>query len=137
MMNKKFFYIIFLIGIVNFIFSQNIKATNYSMEGNQPKFPMILYAVSATDNNFKEVRSLGINYVHQYGLTSGSLTKERLGKIQQYLDLAAKYKLKVMVDLDGADRVSNGKMDEIKIIVQKFKNHPAVGYWYLFDEPDN
>ncbi|WLD24700.1 hypothetical protein NU10_04755 [Flavobacterium dauae] len=136
-MNKRFLYIIFLIGIVNLLFSQNIKATNYSMEGNQPKFPMIMYAVPATDNNFKEVRSWGINYVHQYGLTSGALTKEKLEKIKQYLDLATKYKLKVMVDLDGANRIANGKIDEMKVIVQRFKSHPAVGYWYLFDEPDN
>lgn len=136
-MNKKIFYIIFLIGIVNLIFSQNIIATNYLVEGNQSKFPMIMYAVPATDKNFKEVRSWGINYVHQYGLTSGALTKEKLEKIEKYLDLADKYKLKVMVDLDGINRVKDGKIDEIKIIVQKFKNHPAVGFWYLFDEPDN
>lgn len=136
-MNKKIFYIIFLIEIVNLIFPQNIKATNYLEEGNQSKFPMIMYAVSATDKNFKEVRSWGINYVHQYGLTSGALTKEKLEKIEQYLDLADKYKLKVMVDLDGVNRVKDGKIDEIKVIVQKFKDHPAVGYWYLFDEPDN
>ncbi|MGS2764943.1 hypothetical protein [Sinomicrobium sp. M5D2P9] len=136
-MNKKFLYVIFLIGLVYFVLSQNVFAASCSLGYNQSKFPMIMYAVPATDSNFKEVRSWGINYVHQYGLTSGTLTKEKLEKIQKYLDLAAKYKLKVMVDLDGANRVSNGKIDEMKVIVQRFKKHPAVGYWYLFDEPDN
>src|SRR5690554_995477 len=136
-MNKRFFYIIFFIAILNLIFPLNIKAANYLIEEKQSKFPMIMYAVSATDDNFREVSSWGINYVHLYGLTSGVLTNEKLEKIQNYLDLAEKYKLKVMVDLDGGNRVKGGKIEEMKVIVQKFKNHPAVGFWYLFDEPDN
>lgn len=100
------------------------------------KFPMAMYAVPATDDNFEAVRSMGINYVHLYGLTKDPLDEAALARIQQYLDLAEKHQLKVMLDLDGSRRVP-GKLDAMRTVVQRFKNHPALGFWYLFDEPDN
>lgn len=120
-----------LIIIVTFLYSKSMIA----YENNE--FPMIMYAVPASDSNFKEVKSLGINYVHMYALTSGTLTKKKLTEIESYLDLAQKHNLKVLFDLNGLDRVPKGKIDEIEVLVKKFKNHPAIGYWYLFDEPDN
>lgn len=110
---------------------------NSTANGQQKEFPMIMYAVPATDLNFKKVKELGINYVHLYALTSGSIDEKKLAKIKEYLDLAQEYKLKVMLDLDGNNRVINGKISEVETIVRSFKDHPALGYWYLSDEPDN
>ena len=98
---------------------------------------MVMYAVPATDADFEAVRSMGINYVHLYGLTKDPLNEAAFARIQQYLDLAEKHHLKVMFDLDGSRRVPGNQLEEMRVLVQRFKNHPALGIWYLFDEPDN
>ncbi len=100
------------------------------------KFPMAMYAVPATDENFSLVRDMGINYVHIYGLTTLPVNQEALDRIQQYLDLAQKHSLKVMFDLAGLRMVPD-HLEEMRTVVRRFKDHPAVGVWYLYDEPDN
>lgn len=100
------------------------------------KFPLAMYAVPATDENFSRMRDLGINYVHLYGLTSVPVDQEAFDKIQHYLDLAQKYGLKVMFDLNGRKLVPDG-LEEMRTVVRRFKAHPALGFWYLYDEPDN
>jgi hypothetical protein len=100
-------------------------------------FPMVMYATPATDEAFGAVRDMGIDYVHLYGLTKGPLDDAAFARIQHYLDLAQKYHLKVMLDMDGARRVQGNQLDEMRTVVQRYKNHPALGIWYLFDEPDN
>jgi hypothetical protein len=95
-------------------------------------FPMVMYAVPVTDAAFKEVKSWGINYVHSYGM--GMDVK----KDQPFFDLAQKYGLKVAANLDGGRRVGvEGGLDAMRAYVEHFKNHPALGFWYLYDEPDN
>jgi len=91
-----------------------------------------MYAVPPTDAAFKEVKSWGINYVHSYGIGMD------IAKDQQFFDLAQKYDLKVAANLNGGKRVGaeNG-LDAMRAYVEHFKNHPALGFWYLYDEPDN
>ena len=100
-------------------------------------FPMVMYATPASDEAFEAVRAMGIDYVHLYGLTKGPLDEAAFARIQQYLDLAQKYHLKVMLDLDGSRRVPEKQLEEMRTVVQRYKDHPALGIWYLFDEPDN
>lgn len=101
------------------------------------KFPMIMYGVSATERNFENVRAMGIDYVHVYGLAAVPLTDDVFARIDKYLDLADKYNLKVVFDLNGNIRIPKNMLDEMRQIVRKYKNHPAMGMWYLADEPDN
>lgn len=100
-------------------------------------FPMIMYAVPGNDKSFQEVKSLGINYVHLYGLSRNSPSQSGFEKIKNYLDLANKYGLKVMLDLDGNELIKGNNVKKMQDIVEAFKYHPALGYWYLSDEPDN
>src|SRR5690606_20581139 len=100
------------------------------------KFPMAMYAVPASEANFSQMRDMGINYVHLYGLTAVPVNQQSFDKIQQYLDLAQKHGLKVMFDLNGSRLVPDG-LEEMRSVVRRFKDHPAVGFWYLYDEPDN
>lgn len=100
------------------------------------KFPLAMYAVPATEQNFSQMHEMGINYVHVYGLTAVPVNEQSFEKIQQYLDLAQKHGLKVMFDLNGKRLVPDG-LEEMRSVVRRFKTHPAVGFWYLYDEPDN
>jgi len=100
------------------------------------KFPIVMYAVPATDENFSRMRDMGISYVHVYGLTAVPVNQQSFENIQHYLDLAQKYGLKVMFDLNGKRLVPDG-LEEMRSVVRRFKDHPAIGFWYLFDEPDN
>jgi len=129
---QKYFYALIALCVV--AISASAAETQPSSPG---AFPMIMYATPATGEAFEAVRAMGIDYVHLYGLTKGPLDEAAFARIQQYLDLAQKYHLKVMLDLDGSRRVLGNQLDEMRTVVQRFKNHPALGMWYLFDEPDN
>jgi len=104
------------------------------------QFPLIMYAVPATDADFALMKSMGIDYVHVYGMSKGPLDENRLKSIQRYMDLAQKHGMKVMFDLDGHRRVRNADrklaLEETRILARKFKDHPALGFWYLYDEPE-
>lgn len=100
-------------------------------------YPRIMYGVAPSEVNFQTVKEMGVTHVHVYGLTSPPLTVETYDKIDAYLDLAYKHDLKVMFDLNGNTRVANEELEEMKVIVSKYRSHPAVGIWYLSDEPDN
>ncbi len=102
-------------------------------------FPLIMYAVPPNSADFNKVKAMGCNYVHQYGLTSGDYDASKKDKIKKYLDLAYRHGLKVMLDLDGTFRMRTAGdkvFTDFKQVVQDFKNHPALGIWYLFDEPE-
>ena len=106
-------------------------------------FPMVMYSADSqvgsptnpqvgppTDAEFQELKDWGINYVHSYSLGRD------IKKDQQFFDLAQKYHLKVAANLDGKSRVGvEGGLDAMRAYVEHFKNNPALGFWYLYDEP--
>ncbi|MCC7351234.1 MAG: hypothetical protein IT446_11755 [Phycisphaerales bacterium] len=97
---------------------------------------MILIAVPGTDRNFEHAKAIGANYVHLYGLSYDASPKG-MKAMRDYLDLAQKHGLKVMFDLDGHRRMAKPDgLEEMRRIVTAFKNHPALGFWYLADEPE-
>ncbi|MCC7349223.1 MAG: DUF4434 domain-containing protein [Phycisphaerales bacterium] len=100
-------------------------------------YPVILMAVPATDDDFARVKEIGADYVHLYGMSSDA-SQKGMDWMRAYLDMAQKYGLKVMFDLDGQSRMEKGDIgiEEMRRIVTEFKDHPAMGFWYLDDEPD-
>lgn len=101
------------------------------------QYPVILMAVPPTDKDFARAKAIGAEYVHAYGMSADASAKG-MDQMQAYLDLARKHALKVMFDLDGARRFDKGEkgVQEMRQIVNRFKNDPALGFWYLCDEPD-
>jgi hypothetical protein len=95
------------------------------------KFPLGVFA--APTASFPFLESIGINYVHKYGL--GKYIK-KLDQVKLYLDAAQKHHLKVMFHLSGSFwlKQPNG-LKQMQLIVERFKNHPALGFWLLYDEP--
>jgi len=55
--------------------------------------------------------------------------------VRAYLDAAAEAGLDVALQIPG-DFVREGDADSITAWVERFRDHPAVRLWYLFDEPD-
>lgn len=104
------------------------------------RFPLIMYAVSRSESNFAQMKEMGIDYVHVYGMSAGPLDEARLKSIRSYLDLAQKYGLRVMFDLDGSRRVrqadKKAALEETRQLAREFREHPALGFWYLYDEPE-
>ena len=104
------------------------------------QYPLIMFAVPYGEENFALMKSMGIDYVHVYGMSKGPLDEARLDSIQKYLDLAQKHGLKVMFDMDGHRRVRQADkelaLQETRTLAKKFKDHPALGFWYLYDEPE-
>ncbi len=104
------------------------------------QYPLIMFAVPYGEEHFALVKSMGIDYVHVYGMSKGPLSEAKLTSIQQYLDLAQKHGMKVMFDMDGPRRIRQADkelaLQETRTLAQKFKDHPALGFWYLYDEPE-
>ena len=102
---------------------------------NSNEYPIGVYSADpATDKTFAFLKSIGVNYVHTYGM--GHNTEENNIRTQKYLDLAQKHGLKVMVNLMGRIWVKKTDgVEQLRTFVHKFKDHPAVGFWYLYDEP--
>ncbi|MEM7624158.1 MAG: hypothetical protein AAF333_00870 [Planctomycetota bacterium] len=54
---------------------------------------------------------------------------------QQYLDDAAAAGVQVILDV-GWQNVRVGNLTPVETYIRAFADHPALGGWYLFDEPD-
>ncbi len=103
-------------------------------------YPLILYGVPNTDEDFRRTKELGFNHVYSSGngFAGDPANAERMADIQTYLDRAAAHGLKVAFCLDGHRRLQRGELgiEQMQKIVQRFKDHPAIGFWYLYDEPN-
>ena len=95
---------------------------------------LILGSYSAdpqNDETFDRLKKAGFNYVHTYR----SNVPEKCAK---FLELAHKYGIKVMFHLRAKN---NFKHDGDKWLsatmknVERFKDCPALGMWYMWDEP--
>ena len=96
------------------------------------EFPIIFFGMINTDRAFELAKKWGATHVHSYGLGK---SKKR---DQNFFDRAAEYELKVMANLGGRYWIKqNNGVDSMRALVRHFKDHPALGFWYLFDEPDN
>lgn len=91
------------------------------------------YSVRNSDNAFQTMKDLGCTHVHAY---FNPYTEGGLKNLQDQLDLAEKYGLKVMFNLirGGVEKEDDG-IEKIRAVVRRFKDHPALGFWYMFDEP--
>lgn len=76
------------------------------------------------------MKGWGATHVHRYGMGMDAWAD------RAYFDLAEKYDLKVMSDLGGSKRTKEtGGLEAMQAYVESFKDHPALGFWYLYDEP--
>ncbi|NOY79989.1 MAG: hypothetical protein GXP31_03185 [Kiritimatiellaeota bacterium] len=104
------------------------------------EFPIgIFSAGDPTEANFRYVKELGFDYVHRYGLASRD---EKT--VQAYMDMAGKTGLKVMLDISGplrglaAGKISDTRaLAEVGAMLRRWKDHRALGFWYLYDEPND
>ena len=128
-----------LLGLM-FWWSSGARADTSISRLDSERFPLIMYAVPRDESTFARMKEMGIDYVHVYGMSAGPPAEARLESIQSYLDLAQKHGLKVMFDLDGSRRVRQADrqlaLKETRTLARRFKDHPALGFWYLFDEPE-
>lgn len=95
-------------------------------------FPIIIYDVRNSNKAFNIAKKWGATHVHRYGMGIS------VDKDQSFFDRAADHDLKVMSNLRLKRWIDmDGGIDSMRAYVQHFKDHPALGFWYLSDEPDN
>ncbi len=105
----------------------------FSLESDE--FPIGLFSVDHPGAMDRAAR-LGVGYVHTYA-NGASAAPASIAKSRAYLDAAAKRGLKVMFNLNGRRYVGREHgQDEFLTVVNAVKDHPALGFWYLYDEPD-
>lgn len=122
-------YILLIIALCS-LFITNVKAEITSKD-----FPIGVYGADPrTPYTFKFLKSLGINYVQSY--VTGRNTPKNDKTTQKFLDLATEYDFKVMFHLHARiwAHKENG-VEELRKLVRRFKDHPAIGFWHVYDEP--
>ena len=103
-------------------------------------FPVgIFSAGNPTDKNFSYVKDLGFEYIHRY-----SLAGRGEEAVQTYMDMAEKKGLKVMLDVSGPlsilgreEITEKEAVEQFTAMIKRWKNHKALGFWYIFDEPNH
>lgn len=106
-----------------------------SFDLDQGDFILGFYSAdNPNDTNFPLIRHSGINYVHTYGL--GDDDEQSLARAKRFLDLAEKWGMKVMFNLRGQKWVNpEFGVEGMLKMAKNFADHPALGMWYLYDEP--
>lgn len=126
------------------------------------EFPIGMYSVDKV--RIQEMAEAGFNYVHTYGLSwdvkggQPGVDSVDIEHYRNYLDEAAQHQLKVLFNIDagryrgyyyqegvltpsdsahpGLYQDSHMYLQRLNRIVKEFKDHPALGMWTIFDEPD-
>lgn len=116
-----------------------IPKSQAATEADEP-FPLILYGVPNTDEDIIRARELGFTHIYRSGsgFAGDPADPQRMEDIQTYLDRALMHGMKVAFCLDGHRRIHRGEtgLEQMQRIVARFKHHPAIGFWYLYDEPN-
>ncbi|NLZ59985.1 MAG: hypothetical protein GX901_04910 [Lentisphaerae bacterium] len=97
-------------------------------------FPIGVYMLHPdNDASHELIGQFGFDYSQQYlHLYSEAGT----GATDKQLEMAAKHGSKVLLNLIRGDILeAEDGMQRIRGMIQKYKKHPALGMWYLFDEP--
>jgi len=93
-------------------------------------YPIGMFSVDSAPG-MEEVAAMGVDFVHSYG---NGLDLER---DIAYLDAAQAAGLRVMYNLTGRRLLAmEDGLAELARLVNGVKDHPALGFWYLYDEPD-
>ncbi len=137
-MNKKTLKIIALIIIMGIPllagvggYSSSDTATE-STSSPSGFFPIGLYCVDDLAD-FPEIAEAGFNLVQSYRLEGiDTATNDEAGA---YLDAAQRAGLRVLMGIPE-EVVRENNLDIIRQRVLSFKDHPALYWWQLFDEPE-
>ena len=88
------------------------------------EFPIIMMSAELGTHAF--MHDMGVDYVHTYSYPTA-----------EYFNSAAANGLHVMASLHGEKWAGRPDgVDTIRNLVREYKDHPALGFWYLSDEPD-
>ncbi len=100
------------------------------------EFPIGFYnVIPPNEQHFKAVKDCGGNYVHAY-YNPYNDSEDMQRKIQRQLDLAQEHGLKVNFRLVHPSILKEPDyMERTRKVILKYKDHPALGLWYIYDEP--
>lgn len=104
------------------------------------EFPIVMFSVDGHNpKTFERVKDWGIDYVHSYGTYRvADPDPDTRAFWLKYMDIVHACGLKVMVTLNAARLIKEeGGLEKLRGVVETYKDHPALGFWYLADEPDN
>ncbi|MEA1950904.1 MAG: hypothetical protein U9N87_05935 [Planctomycetota bacterium] len=99
------------------------------------EFPIGMYSVDSA-GAMTQAESLGIDYVQSYQ-TGKDATEESIRSDLKYLDLAHKHGRRVLFQFRGKNFVDRKDGVEAMLrVMNAVKDHPALGFWVFYDEPD-
>ncbi len=91
------------------------------------EFPIGVYSPDLTDDAMIAVKNAGFNTVLTYHTADSDYDK--------LLETAHRNGLKVMFQLDRKLVTQPEGLEKMRQTVRKYRNHPVVNSWYLYDEP--
>ena len=99
------------------------------------EFPIGMYSVYS-DNAMAQAEELGVDYVQSYK-TGHDDTCESIQSDLAYLDLAHRHGRRVLFQFRGQNFVNRKDGVEAMLrVMNAVKDHPALGFWVFYDEPD-
>ncbi len=105
-----------------------------ALPGDDEPFMWGIYGVGDSgDAEFQALADAGINYVQDYYKLPWTPEKR-----MEILDRAARHRMKVLFDIGGTKHIKQDDADYLDLIranAMRVKDHPALGMWYLCDEP--
>ena len=110
---------------------------HYNIDSNE--YPSIMFGVGPDEKKFVFIKELGCSYIQHYGLgpKPDDDVEDSISYALDYLDLAEDNNLKVMMPLNAHLLVEDGNgLDKVYNFVSAVKDHNALGFWYLADEPE-
>jgi hypothetical protein len=110
--------------------SNAVKPEKHTMVDSST-FPIIFLDVPNTNEAFATAKKWGATDVHRYAMGRS------IKKNQSFFNRAADHGLKVMSNLQLSHWIKKDHgLDSVQAYVKHFKDSPALGFWYLGDEPD-
>ena len=97
------------------------------------EFPIGIYALDPIgEGTYRAAANSGFNYVFYY--VDILTAKERVSRL---LDTSEKCGMKVALQVVRGKHILRDPehLKKLRTAVREWKNHPALGMWYLFDEP--
>jgi hypothetical protein len=101
-------------------------------------FPLTMMGTNRIATDIAQVSDLGVGLCQSYSIVNMTASISNIiSGANEYLDMAQSNGLMVMFDLNISNALGQPDgLSKATQLVQAIKDHPALGFWYLYDEPE-
>jgi hypothetical protein len=115
--------------------SSTIPSGHFSTSSDE--FPIILYDAGTSESSMELARTCGFTYTHRFSHCGAADVNDAINELLDYMDLSQQYGMHLLVYLKLDDWIDDANCaTRMETIVNAVKDHNAMGFWHLEDEPE-